>query len=55
MGSKGRQITGMDVNKDRDMVPCDLALTILEQALEHEEDRQSLKGALELLASRGAS
>ena len=55
MGTGGRQIIGMDVTKDRDMVPCNLALTILEQEVEHEEDLQNLKEDLDLMASRGRS
>lgn len=43
----------MDVTKDKDMVTYNLALTILTQEVEHEEDLQSLKEDLELFASRG--
>ena len=34
----------MDATKDKDMVTYNLALTILEQEVEHEEDLQSLQG-----------
>jgi bacterioferritin len=44
----------MDATKDKDMVTYNLALTILTQEVEHEEDLQSLKEDLELMASRGA-
>jgi len=43
----------MDVTKDKDMVTYNMALTILEQEVEHEEDLQSLKEDLELLVTRG--
>jgi bacterioferritin len=43
----------MDVTKDKDMVTYNLALTILEQEVEHEEDLQSLREDLELMATRG--
>lgn len=43
----------MDVTKDKDMVTYNLALTILEQEVEHEEDLQSLQEDLELMVSRG--
>ncbi len=43
----------MDVTKDKDMVTYNLALTILEQEVEHEEDLQSLKEDLDLMVSRG--
>jgi bacterioferritin len=36
-----------------DMVTYNLALTILEQEVEHEEDLQSLLEDLELMVSRG--
>jgi len=42
----------MDVTKDKDMVTYNLALTILEQEVEHEEDLQSLQEDLELLVVR---
>jgi len=44
----------MDSTKDKDMVTYNLALTILEQEVEHEEDLQSLKEDLELLFTRGS-
>jgi bacterioferritin len=44
----------MDVTKDKDMVTYNLALTILGQEVEHEEDLQSLKEDLELMVSRGS-
>ena len=44
----------MDATRDKDMVTYNLALTILEQEVEHEEDLQSLKEDLELMALRGA-
>jgi bacterioferritin len=43
----------MDTTKDKDMVTYNLALTILEQEVEHEEDLQSLKEDLELMVQRG--
>lgn len=43
----------MDLTKDKDMVTYNLALTILEQEVEHEEDLQSLKEDLDLFAQRG--
>jgi bacterioferritin len=43
----------MDVTKDKDMVTYNMALTILEQEVEHEEDLQSLKEDLDLMVSRG--
>jgi bacterioferritin len=45
----------MDVTKDKDMVTYNMALTILEQEVEHEEDLQSLLEDLELMVARGAS
>ena len=39
----------MDVTKDKDMITYNLALTILEQEVEHEEDLQSLKEDLDLM------
>ena len=42
----------MDITKDKDMVTYNLALTILEQEVEHEEDLQSLKEDLDLLLHR---
>jgi len=44
----------MDVTKDKDMVTYNLALTILEQEVEHEEDLQSLKEDLDLMVTRGS-
>ncbi len=44
----------MDATKDKDMVTYNLALTILEQEVEHEEDLQSLKEDLDLMVSRGS-
>jgi bacterioferritin len=44
----------MDTTKDKDMVTYNLALTILEQEVEHEEDLQSLKEDLELMVQRGS-
>ena len=43
----------MDITKDKDMVTYNLALTILEQEVEHEEDLQSLEEDLQLMVSRG--
>jgi len=45
----------MDATKDKDMVTYNLALGILEQEIEHEEDLQSLREDLDLMASRGAN
>ena len=44
----------MDITKDKDMVTYNLALTILQQEVEHEEDLQSLKEDLELMVQRGS-
>jgi len=44
----------MDITKDKDMITYNLALTILTQEVEHEEDLQSLKEDLDLLVSRRA-
>ena len=44
----------MTATKDKDMVTYNLALTILEQEVEHEEDLQSLKEDLELMVTRGS-
>ena len=44
----------MIATKDKDMVTYNLALTILEQEVEHEEDLQSLKEDLELMVTRGS-
>jgi bacterioferritin len=43
----------MDATKDKDMVTYNMALTILEQEVEHEEDLQSLKEDLDLMVARG--
>jgi bacterioferritin len=43
----------MDVTKDKDMVTYNMALTILEQEVEHEEDLQSLREDLDLMMRRG--
>jgi bacterioferritin len=43
----------MDTTRDRDMVTYNMALSILEQEVEHEEDLQSLREDLELMVSRG--
>ena len=44
----------MDATKDRDMVTYNMALTILEQEVEHEEDLESLREDLDLMVSRGS-
>src|SRR5512135_486730 len=44
----------MDVTKDKDMVTYNMALSILQQEVEHEEDLQSLKEDLELMVDRGS-
>ncbi|HVZ79731.1 MAG TPA: ferritin-like domain-containing protein [bacterium] len=44
----------MDFTKDKDMVTYNIALTILEQEVEHEEDLQSLLEDLQLMVSRGS-
>jgi bacterioferritin len=44
----------MDATKDKDMVTYNLALTILEQEVEHEEDLQSLREDLNLMVLRGS-
>jgi len=44
----------MDATKDKDMVTYNMALTILEQEVEHEEDLQNLREDLDLMVSRGA-
>lgn len=44
----------MDATKDKDMVTYNLALTILEQEVEHEEDLQSLREDLNLMVERGS-
>jgi bacterioferritin len=43
----------MDTTKDKDMVTYNVALQILEQEVEHEEDLQSLSEDLELMVERG--
>lgn len=43
----------MDVTRDKDMVTYNIALTILEQEVEHEEDLESLQEDIELMTSRG--
>lgn len=42
----------MDATKDKDMVTYNMALGILEQEVEHEEDLQSLREDLELMVQR---
>lgn len=42
----------MDFTKDKDMVTHNMALQILEDEVEHEEDLQSLQEDLELMMSR---
>ena len=42
----------MDATKDKDMITYNLALTILTQEVEHEEDLQSLKEDLDLMIHR---
>jgi bacterioferritin len=44
----------MDATKDKDMVTYNMALTILQQEVEHEEDLQSLKEDLDLMVQRGS-
>ena len=43
----------MDATKDKDMVTYNMALTILEQEVEHEEDLQSLREDLDLMIEHG--
>ncbi len=43
----------MDATNDKDMVTYNIALTILEQEVAHEEDLQSLKEDLHLMVSCG--
>jgi bacterioferritin len=43
----------MDATRDKDMVTYNMALTILQQEVEHEEDLQSLKEDLDLMVARG--
>ncbi|MDD3181854.1 MAG: ferritin-like domain-containing protein [Alphaproteobacteria bacterium] len=44
----------MDATKDIDMVTYNMALSILEQEIEHEEDLQSLREDLDLMVQRGS-
>ncbi len=44
----------MDATKDKDMVTYNLALQILTDEIEHEEDLQSLKEDLDLMVQRGS-
>ncbi len=44
--------TLMKMTRDKDMVTYNLAMTILEEEVQHEEDLQSLREDLELLISR---
>ncbi len=44
----------MDATKDKDMITYNLALQILEQEVEHEEDLQGLREDLDLMVERGA-
>ncbi len=44
----------MDTTKDKDMVTYNMALTILQQEVEHEEDLQSLREDLELMVALGS-
>jgi bacterioferritin len=44
----------MDTTQNRDMVTYNLALTILEQEVEHEEDLQALREDLDLMVQRGS-
>ncbi len=44
----------MDATNGKDMITYNMALTILEQEVEHEEDLQSLKEDLELMVIRGS-
>ena len=44
----------MDATKDKDMVTYNMALKILEQEVEHEEDLQSLREDLDLMVQRGS-
>ena len=45
----------MDATKDKDMVSYNMALTILEQEVEHEEDLQSLKEDFDLMMGHSGS
>ena len=42
----------MDVTKDKDMITYNMALTILQDEVEHEEDLQSLKEDFDLMIER---
>ncbi len=44
----------MDATQGKDMVTYNMALTILEQEVEHEEDLQSLREDLDLMVQRGS-
>jgi bacterioferritin len=44
----------MDATKDKDMITYNLALGILEQEVEHEEDLQGLREDLDLMVQRGS-
>jgi bacterioferritin len=44
----------MAATMGKDMITYNIALTILEQEVEHEEDLQGLKEDLDLMASRGS-
>jgi bacterioferritin len=44
----------MDATKDKDMVTYNVALIILQQEVEHEEDLQSLREDLDLMVQRGS-
>ena len=44
----------MDATKDKDMVTYNMALIILQQEVEHEEDLQSLREDLDLMVQRGS-
>ena len=43
-----------DATKDKDTVTYNMAHTILEQEVEHEEDLQSLRADLDLMVERGS-
>jgi bacterioferritin len=43
----------VDLTREKDPVTFNIALTILQQEVEHEEDLQSLKEDLDLMLSRG--
>jgi len=44
----------MDTTKDKDMVTYNMALTILQDEVEHEEDLQGLREDLDLMTARGS-